>query len=354
MVNTFALFTRRRGCKSNPCGCQTQTTSKIFTVIRHIVENEHINAQAVECDLAILCLRYLCLPCFSTPIDDGRRKYMGQKGWFSFQDYVCSQWHIHINKVIMTCRDLFNSQLYEEKFGFALQSFIDEYQTSLTATWHEDLEQTTTGLSSFAGLTFYENLGIVWNHIFTHQKCGNEIRNTMGILQLDQALEYNRRTLENFAPDLQVDLADTIQDYYGPNLFKCKRTMCKFFYVGYDKAKDREVHHKRHDRPFQCPAHCQTAPIGFSSNKDRDRHVRLYHPELSEGPSIFEAFSRKVGSANYRCELCSRSFTRKDNLKAHTRSHFGERPYACSNCGKAFGRLNDCRRHERIHVRRGE
>lgn len=259
--------------------------------------------------------------------------------------------------MIMACRDLFfnghHSHEYEEKFGSALQYFIDTHRADLTTEQHPNLEQTPSELAGFSGLPFYGNLVILWNHIYTHQKDTYDVRNTVGITQLDKALRENRRTLEeNFTPSSEAWLNDTIEDYYGPNLFKCKRVLCKFFYQGYDRKKDRETHDARHDRPYRCPLNCTLAPNGFSSNKDREKHIRTYHPDQSEGPSIFEPMRSKTGEPRFTCAMCGKNFTRKITLKGHERSHFGERPYACSNCGKKFARLNDCRRHEKIHSRR--
>ncbi|RYP79132.1 hypothetical protein DL771_000110 [Monosporascus sp. 5C6A] len=302
------------------------------TARRYIIQNEHINEQAVQCELATLCLRYLSLSCFSKGYDEDERRDKAKLGWFSFQDYACSQWHSHIGTMITACRDLFynrhHRQEYEGKFGFALQCFIDTHRANITTEPHPELEQTPSELARFSGLSFYENLCFLWNHIYTHQKGTYDVRNTVGIAQLDEALRDNRIALEeNFTPSSEAWLNDTIQDYYGPNLFKCKRTLCKFFYLGYNKKKDRDIHDSRHDRPYSCPVNCNLAPIGFSSKKDKDRHVRTYHPDQSEGPSVFEALSRRIDSSRFTCKICDKSFTRKINLKGHERSHFGERPH---------------------------
>ncbi|KAI1635197.1 hypothetical protein F4809DRAFT_467935 [Biscogniauxia mediterranea] len=327
----------------------------IHSTARHyIVQNEHINEKEVQCDLTTLCLRYLCLPCFSKGYSQNDRQEKAKLGWFSFQDYACSQWQSHVDTVIRACRDLFDNQEYEQKFGFALQCFIDTYHADLTRTPHPELVPIPSELAKLSELSFYQHICFLWNHIYTHQKNSYEVRNTVGITQLDEALRENRITLEeNFTPRSEAYLNDTIGDYYGPNLFKCKRTLCKFFYLGYDRKQDRDMHDSRHDRPYPCPINCNLAPIGFSSRKDRDRHVRTYHPDQREGPSLFQARRHRASSTPFTCRICGNDFTRKINLKGHERSHFGDRPYPCFNCGKAFARLSDCRRHEKIHSRRG-
>lgn len=230
--------------------------------------------------------------------------------------------------MVMACNDLFSNshqgQVYEEKFGSALQNFVYKYRADLTTKLHPDLKQTPHEVARYSRLTFYENIRFLWNHIYTHQKSTYDVRNTVGIAQLDKALQENRLTLEeNFKPSSVAWLNDTIEDYYGPNLFKCKRVLCKFFYHGYDRKKDREAHDSRHDRPFLCPKNCSSAPIGFSSKKDMERHIRTYHPEESEGPSLFEALRPNNGPRRFECKICGKKFTRKITLTGHERSHFG-------------------------------
>ncbi len=353
MATTSALFIQQRGGKH--CSSSADSVFQGLTTSSYIIQNEHIDEHAVQCELTTLCLRYLCLPCFSSGYDKDERLDKAKLGWLSFQDYACSQWYSHIDTMISDCSELFydwpKCQEYQGKFSFALRDFIDTHCADLTTELHPELKQSK--LDAFSELPFYESLCFLWNHIYTHQKAAYDVRLTVGIAQLDEALRENRITLEeNFKPNSIACLNDTIGDYYGPNLFKCKRTLCKYFYVGYDRKKDRDAHDNRHDRPYLCPVSCNFAPIGFSTKKDKDRHVRTHHPEESDGPSFFEVLSHKVESTRFTCTICGKNFTRKINLKGHERSHFGERPYACVNCGKAFARLNDCRRHEKLHLKK--
>lgn len=318
----------------------------------------YINEQAVHCELAALCLRYLCLISTSGNYDDNERWEKVKLGWFSFQDYACSQWHSHIEKVILKCGNLFldnnYSQSHGKLFDSALQEFIDQHRDDLTMDHHPDSPKTTPELAKFSEFPFYPNLCTLWNHIYTHERKPFEIRNTVGIERIQKAMMDNRTTLENnFTPSDNACINDTIADYYGPNLFKCKRRLCDFFHLGYDKHENRDTHNNRHDRPYQCPSQCNAAPIGFSSKKDLERHVRQYHPNLSDGPSAFAALRIRTGPGKFSCNICGKDFTRKITQIGHERSHFGERPYKCPhvNCDKAFTRLSDCRRHQNIHSR---
>lgn len=47
----------------------------------------------------------------------------------------------------------------------------------------------------------------------------------------------------------------------------------------------------------------------------------------------------------FHCELCPASFSRKHDLKRHTRIHLGIRPFKCDACGKVFSRHDALNRH---------
>ncbi|EQB56029.1 hypothetical protein CGLO_03979 [Colletotrichum gloeosporioides Cg-14] len=331
------------------------------TAKEYLADTEHIDAKTVQCELATLCLRYLSLRCFvADDYTESERRNHILHGYFSFQDYAMSQWYKHVISVVENCHPVFDSNNAQvpnttTSFHKALEKFISSHNNDLKPLPEPDTpsDLPREHIDTFQDLSFYPLLLRLWNHICIHQNGSAEDRNKVGIARLEEALKSHRAHIEkDFKPDRKTQNDDTIEDYYGPNLFKCSRTLCKFFHHGFSNKKDRESHQNRHDRPYPCLIKdCGFAPFGFSSNKDRQRHVRNYHPEETEGPSQFQQMSRRVESAKFKCSICEKSFTRNINLKGHERSHFGERPYACSHCGKAFARLNDCRRHERIHTR---
>ncbi|KAF4808325.1 E3 SUMO-protein ligase EGR2 [Colletotrichum siamense] len=334
------------------------------TAKKYLAETDDFDAKSVQCDLATRCLRYLSLRCFvANDYNEAERQDHIVQGYFSFQDYAMPQWYKHVISVLESCRSVFdtNTPHFQNPsaaaFQVALEKFVFSHDKDLKPLPEPDVpsDLDRTYIDTFIDLhSIYPLLLRLWNHIYLHQKESAEERNRVGIARLDDTLKSHRTVIEKeFKPDSKTVNNDTMEDYYGPNLFKCSRTLCKFFHHGFNNKKDRDSHQNRHDRPYPCPLEerCGFAPVGFSSNKDRQRHVRNYHPDLSEAPSAFLQMSRRVESAKFKCSICDKSFTRNINLKGHERSHFGERPYACSHCGKAFARLNDCRRHERIHTR---
>ncbi|XP_063887685.1 zinc finger protein 467-like [Scylla paramamosain] len=42
------------------------------------------------------------------------------------------------------------------------------------------------------------------------------------------------------------------------------------------------------------------------------------------------------GERRFVCNVCGRSYKRRDNLSQHQRNHTGERPYVCHRCGSSF------------------
>lgn len=304
-----------------------------------------------------MCLRYLTLPCFIQDINyrEHQRSEHAKLGWFSFQDYACAHWLHHTDTLIRECSEVFASETFRNvaaEFAFALKHFVNTHRADLTTIKHVEL--VADHIEKFVDLELYEDLYFLWNHIYTHQRGDYATRNTVGIKQIENGLNDNRTKLEILFVNYQkVGDEDTVDDYYGSKPYKCNRTLCRFFHAGYNNARDRDNHGKRHERPFQCPVSCNAAPLGFVNNRDRERHVSIYHAELSEGPAIFETLSRRQISGRFVCQICNKTFTRNINLKSHERSHFGDRPYSCTTCRKAFARINDCRRHEKIHAKRG-
>jgi uncharacterized C2H2 Zn-finger protein len=57
-----------------------------------------------------------------------------------------------------------------------------------------------------------------------------------------------------------------------------------------------------------------------------------------------------TGTGKFKCDICSKRFTRPFTLKEHRRSHTGERPLKCSTCDKTFAKQFILKKHERTHT----
>jgi len=59
-----------------------------------------------------------------------------------------------------------------------------------------------------------------------------------------------------------------------------------------------------------------------------------------------------TSSEKFQCNVCMKSFSKKQNLFRHERIHDtgGEKSYKYDQCGKSFSRKHDLTRHKWVHI----
>lgn len=59
---------------------------------------------------------------------------------------------------------------------------------------------------------------------------------------------------------------------------------------------------------------------------------------------------RHTGDTPFKCDICKKSFTRKEHYVNHYMWHTGETPHQCTVCGKKYTRKEHLANHQRSHT----
>jgi uncharacterized Zn-finger protein len=80
-----------------------------------------------------------------------------------------------------------------------------------------------------------------------------------------------------------------------------------------------------------CPyQHCCRS---YSGRKNLERHIQIEHTDPNK----------------YKCNVCQKILSSKQNYKEHMYIHSGLKPYSCGDCGMLFRQGSQLCAHKRIH-----
>ncbi|XP_060088343.1 zinc finger and BTB domain-containing protein 41 [Heteronotia binoei] len=125
---------------------------------------------------------------------------------------------------------------------------------------------------------------------------------------------------------------------------------CDICHQRYSTKSNLTVHRKKHNNEveFHKKEHkCEYCNKLHATKKTLVKHVKRFHPENAQ-----EFFSiKKKKSEGWKCDICSKSFTRRPHLEEHMILHTQNKPFKCTYCEEHFkSRFARLKHQEKFHL----
>ncbi|KAF2088965.1 hypothetical protein K490DRAFT_37933 [Saccharata proteae CBS 121410] len=312
---------------------------------RYLVVQKYVDIASEELAMACLCIGYLNIP----TLEQKPSQDVLLQGCYIFYDYAVAHWAGHLEAAVEQASDPNAlTELAETVENFLSIHFRnpDDSLTILTPVYDR-----LQPLLSYDFLDFGSLVQAVAAFKKESATYGDTWENRT--LDLSAMTLQLREFSENLVTPSTISASRSrLQTLYGKNLFKCPKINCQFFYQGYYTKVERDEHVAKHSRAFLCSVSgCPHATLGFASAPELKSHLATAHKGVTEFPAdLMSGKDPKNEKDKLNCLECGRLFTTKSNLRAHSRTHSGERPFKCNTCNSSFARDFDCQRHKMTHT----
>ncbi|XP_064077811.1 uncharacterized protein LOC135195511 [Macrobrachium nipponense] len=160
--------------------------------------------------------------------------------------------------------------------------------------------------------------------------------------------------------DLEAVRNETSFEVFSRNRSDMQRCRCSFCEKTFARS-DLLCHHmvlSHSEEALKCKICCKVFLTQANYNFHKLEHLTrrnggkaLEHPYTGSVSRYIKLEGKEeVTPLDFKCHLCTRSFSCYTNLWSHAWVHTDEKPYVCSVCGRGFGRLYRLRYHMAFHT----